>query len=92
MIYKKKELKFSIFPNLSFASVGGILGIFSGLLTTALCISCLAPIFAFLGLGVGTLFLAFKYKFYIFWISTTLLSLSLYLNLRQINKKKCENY
>lgn len=91
LIYKKRELKFSIFSNLSFGSVGGILGIFSGLLTTALCVSCLAPIFAFLGLGVGTLFLAFKYKFYIFLISTTLLSLSLYLNLKQINKKKCEN-
>jgi type IV secretory pathway TrbD component len=73
MIYKKRELKMKILQNLSLGGAGSILGILSGILTSALCLSCLAPLFAFLGLGVGTLFFAFKYKFYFFLTSSIIL-------------------
>jgi hypothetical protein len=90
MIYKKKELKMKILPSLSLGGAGSILGILSGILASALCLSCLVPLFAFLGLGVGTLFFAFKYKFYIFLISSIILAFSLYLSYKSINKcEKC---
>jgi hypothetical protein len=90
MIYKKRELKMKILPSLSLGRAGSILGILSGILASALCLSCLASLFAFLGLGVGTLFFAFKYKFYIFLTSSIILAFSLYLRYNSINKcKKC---
>jgi len=79
-----------ILPSLSLSATGSFLGIFSGILASALCLSCLAPLFALLGLGVGTLFFAFKYKFYIFLISSIILVFSLYLSYRSLNKcEKC---
>jgi hypothetical protein len=90
MIYKKRELKIKILPSLSLGGAGNILGILSGILTSALCLYCLAPLFALLGLGVGTLFFAFKYKFYIFLISSIILVFYLYLDYKSINKcEKC---
>jgi len=91
IIYKKKELKMKILPSLSLGATGSILGIFSGILTSALCLSCLSPLFALLGLGVSTLFFVFKYKSYIFLISGIILAFSLYLSYRSINKcEKCK--
>ncbi len=88
LIYQKRELKIAILPEVAFKSGTGILGIFSGILATAFCLSCLAPIFALLGLSFGTMLIFLKYKFYFLLIAIILIFLSIYFSLQRI-KRKC---
>lgn len=68
-------------------TVGGGLGaLFSGIAGTAFCASCLAPLFAFFGIGFGGIIFILNYRFY-FVIGITLLMLTaIYLTARKINK------
>jgi len=67
--------------------LGTLSGIFSAILATALCFSCLAVLFSLLGISfsIGIFFL--KYKFLILLISTFLLLISLHFQSKRIIEK-----
>jgi hypothetical protein len=67
--------------------LGTLSGIFSAILATAWCSSCLAVLFSLLSISFSTGILFLKYKFLIFFISTILLLLSLYFQSKRIIKK-----
>jgi hypothetical protein len=67
--------------------LGTLSGIFSAILATAWCSSCLAVLFSLLGISFSTGIFFLKYKFLIFFISTILLLLSLYFQAKIIIKK-----
>ncbi|TSC68310.1 MAG: hypothetical protein G01um101466_494 [Parcubacteria group bacterium Gr01-1014_66] len=68
-------------------TVGGGLGaLFAGIMGTAFCASCLAPLFAFFGIGFGGVVFVLNYRWY-FVVGITLLMLTaIYLTTRKINK------
>jgi len=89
LIYEKKELKLPILPGISLKSGTGILGIFAGILSSAFCLSCLAPIFALLGLSISTMLLFIKYRSEILIIAIILLLISFNFSLARVRKCKC---
>jgi hypothetical protein len=70
--------------------LGTLSGIFSAILATALCSSCLAVLFSLLGISFSTGIFFLKYKFLIFLLSTILLLISLYFQSKRIVERcKC---
>lgn len=70
--------------------LGALSGIFSAILATAWCSSCLAVLFSILGISFSTGILLVKYKFLIFGLSSLFLLVSLYLQSKSIIQKcKC---
>jgi hypothetical protein len=70
--------------------LGTLSGIFSAILATALCSSCLAVLFSLLGISFSTGIFFLKYKFLIFLLSTILLLLSLHFQSKRIVERcKC---
>jgi hypothetical protein len=67
--------------------LGTLSGIFSAILATALCSSCLAVLFSLLGISFSTGVFFLKYKFLIFLLSTILLLISLHFQSKRIIKK-----
>jgi hypothetical protein len=67
--------------------LGALSGIFSAILATALCSSCLAVLFSLLGISFSTGIFFLKYKFLIFLLSTILLLISLYFQSKRIIEK-----
>jgi len=68
-----------------FIGILGILsGIFSAVLATAFCSSCLAVLFSLLGISFSTGSFFLKYKFLIFLLSTILLLISLHFQSKRI--------
>jgi high-affinity Fe2+/Pb2+ permease len=66
---------------------GTLLGIFSAILVTALCSSCLAVLFSLLGISFSMGIFFLKYKFLIFIISSILLLISLHFQSKIIIEK-----
>jgi hypothetical protein len=64
--------------------LGTLSGIFSAILATALCSSCLAVLFSLLGISFSTGVFFLKYKFLILIISKILLLVSLYFQSKRI--------
>ena len=84
------KIKSLEFKSTSTGILGTLTGIFSAILATALCSSCLAVLFSILGISFSTGILFLKYKFLIFVISIILLLFSLYFQSKIIIKKcKC---
>ncbi|GIW66508.1 MAG: hypothetical protein KatS3mg095_0406 [Candidatus Parcubacteria bacterium] len=79
--------KISIIQSTSTTLIGTLSAIFSGILATAFCSSCLVVLFSLLGISFASGVLLLKYRFWIFLISTALLLISLYL----ISKKLIKN-
>jgi high-affinity Fe2+/Pb2+ permease len=70
--------------------LGTLLGIFSAILATAFCSSCLAVLFSLLGISFSMGIFFLKYKFLIFIISSILLLISLHFQSKRIIEKcKC---
>jgi hypothetical protein len=70
--------------------LGTLSGIFSAILATALCSSCLAVLFSLLGISFSTGIFFLKYKFLIFLLSTILLLISLHFQSKRIVERcKC---
>jgi hypothetical protein len=70
------------------AGILGVLsGIFSAILATALCSSCLVVLFSLLGISFSTAIFFLKYKFLIFLLSTILLLISLHFQSKRIIEK-----
>jgi hypothetical protein len=70
--------------------LGTLSGIFSAILATALCSSCLAVLFSLLGISFSMGIFFLKYKFLIFIISSILLLISLHFQSKRIIEKcKC---
>jgi len=67
--------------------LGTLSGIFSAILATAFCSSCLAVLFSLLGISFSTGILFLKYKFLIFLLATILLLLSLHFQSKRIIEK-----
>ncbi len=68
-------------------TVGGGLGaLFAGIAGTAFCASCLAPLFAFFGIGFGGVAFVLNYRFYFVTAITLLMLVAIYLTARKINK------
>jgi hypothetical protein len=67
--------------------LGTLSGIFSAILATALCSSCLAVLFSLLGISFSTAIFFLKYKFLIFIISSILLLISLHFQSKRIIEK-----
>lgn len=68
-------------------AVGGGLGaLFAGVLGTAFCASCLAPLFALFGIGFGGVIFVLEYRFYFVMGITLLMLIAIYLTARKINK------
>jgi hypothetical protein len=76
--------------NIFIGIFGTLSGIFSAILATALCSSCLAVLFSLLGISFSTGIFFLKYKFLILIISTILLLISLHFQSKRIVEKcKC---
>jgi hypothetical protein len=70
--------------------LGTLSGIFSAILATALCSSCLEVLFSLLGISFSTGIFFLKYKFLIFLLATILLLISLHFQSKRIVEKcKC---
>jgi len=67
--------------------LGTLSGIFSAILATALCSSCLAVLFSLLGISFSTGIFFLKYKFFIFLLSTILLFISLHFQSKRIMER-----
>lgn len=68
-------------------TVGGGLGaLFAGIAGTAFCASCLAPLFAFFGIGFGGVVFVLDYRWYFVVGITALMLIAIYLMARKINK------
>jgi hypothetical protein len=68
-------------------TVGGGLGaLFAGIAGTAFCASCLAPLFAFFGIGFGGVVFVLNYRWYFVVGIATLILIAIYLTARKINK------
>ncbi|MBI2010674.1 MAG: hypothetical protein HYS89_00310 [Candidatus Colwellbacteria bacterium] len=68
-------------------AIGGGLGaLFAGIAGTAFCASCLAPLFAFFGIGFGGVVFVLSYRWYFIVIITLLMLIAIYLTARKINK------
>ena len=76
--------------NIFIGILGTLLGIFSAILATAWCSSCLAVLFSLLGISFSMGIFFLKYKFLILIISTILLLISLHFQSKRIIEKcKC---
>jgi hypothetical protein len=76
--------------NIFIGILGTLSGIFSAILATALCSSCLAVLFSLLGISFSTGIFFLKYKFLIFLLSAILLLISLHFQSKRIiNKCQC---
>lgn len=67
-------------------TVGGLGALFAGIAGTAFCASCLAPLFALLGIGFGGVIFVLAYRFYFVVGITLLMFIAIYLTARKINK------
>ena len=63
---------------------GGVGALFAGVAGTAFCASCLAPLFALLGIGFGGVLFVLEYRFYIVTIIVVLMIIAIYLIARSI--------
>jgi hypothetical protein len=70
--------------NIFIGILGALSGIFSAILATALCSSCLAVLFSLLGISFSTGIFFLKYKFLIFLLATILLLISLHFQSKRI--------
>jgi hypothetical protein len=70
--------------NIFIGILGALSGIFSAILATAFCSSCLAVLFSLLGISFSTGILFLKYRFLIFLLSTILLLISLHFQSKRI--------
>jgi hypothetical protein len=73
--------------NIFIGILGALSGIFSAILATAFCSSCLAVLFSLLGISFSTGIFFLKYKFLIFLLSTILLLISLHFQSKRIIEK-----
>jgi hypothetical protein len=73
--------------NIFIVILGTLPGIFSAILATAFCSSCLAALFSLLGISFSTGIFFLKYKFLIFIIATILLLISLHFQSKRIVEK-----
>ena len=85
MIRQKRNVK-----NMGAAVGGGFGALFAGISGTAFCASCLAPLFAFFGIGFGGVIFALQYRFYFVIAITALMFTAIYLTAKKI-KKNCNN-
>jgi hypothetical protein len=70
--------------NIFIGILGTLSGIFSAILATAFCSSCLAVLFSLLGISFSTGVFFLKYKFLIFLLATILFLISLYFQSKRI--------
>ena len=68
------------------ATAGGLGALFAGIVGTAFCASCLAPLFAIFGIGFGGVIFVLEYRFYFVAGITLLMLITIYLTARKINK------
>ena len=73
--------------NIFIGILGTLSGIFSAILATAFCSSCLAVLFSLLGISFSTGIFFLKYKFLIFLLSTILLLIFLHFQSKIIIEK-----
>ena len=73
-------------------SVGGSAGaLFAGIAGTAFCASCLAPLFAFLGIGFSGVVFTLEYRLYVVVIIVILMFIAIYLTSKKV-VGTCNNY
>lgn len=70
----------------STTTAGGIGTLFAGIAGTAFCASCLAPLFALFGIGLGGVIFVLEYRFYFVAGITLLMLIAMYLTARKISK------
>lgn len=68
------------------ATAGGVGTLFAGIAGTAFCASCLAPLFALVGIGFGGVAFVLEYRLYLVAAITLLLLLAIFLTARRIHK------
>jgi hypothetical protein len=78
------QIKSSEIKYISAGILGALSGIFSAILATAFCSSCLAVLFSLLGISFSTGIFFLKYRFLIFLLATILLLISLYFQSKRI--------
>lgn len=72
-------------------TAGGAGALFAGISGTAFCASCLAPLFAFLGIGFGGVLFVLEYRLYFVLGITVLILIAIYFSARKV-QKVCGNY
>lgn len=68
---------------------GGAGALFAGIAGSAFCASCLAPLFAFFGIGFGGVLFVLEYRFYIVAVIALFMLVALYFTARKI-QNTCE--
>ena len=70
----------------STATAGGLGALFAGIAGTAFCASCLAPLFAFFGIGFGGVVFVLTYRWYFVLAITIFMLIAIYLTARKIHR------
>lgn len=70
-------------------AASGASGIFAAILGSAFCLSCLAPLFALFGLGLGSVFFVLEYQPYFLVGAILFMLISLFMIAHRVNKT-CE--
>jgi len=65
---------------------GGVGAVFAGVAGTAFCVSCLAPLFAFFGIGFGGVLFVLEYRIYFVVAISILMAIAIYFTARRIVK------
>jgi hypothetical protein len=68
------------------AAAGGLGALFAGIAGTAICVSCLVPIFALFGIGFGGSIFVLEYQWYFVAATTLIMLVAIYLTARKINR------
>jgi len=76
----------AVVPGVATSAGGGASALFAGIAGTAFCASCLAPLFAFFGIGFGGVIFVLEYRYYFVAVITLLMLIAIYLSARKINK------
>ena len=67
-------------------AASGLLGVFGAVVGTAACASCLASLFALIGLGTGSVFFVLKNQSLFLWGAILFMLIALYFSAKQVNK------
>lgn len=68
------------------ATAGGLGALFTGIVGTAFCASCLASLFAIFGIGFGGVVFVLEYRWYFVVATTFIMFVAIYLTARKISR------
>lgn len=93
--WKRQRRLAAISKSTASGATAGVSGAFAAVVGSATCASCLAVLFGFMGLGIGSVAFVLKYQIYFLLGAIALVVISLYFTARKVNRicvsRQCSN-